>query len=135
MTISQLARRAQVGTETIRFYERAGLLAQPRKPVAGYRQYGESHLERVRFVKQCQAFGFTLAEAKRLLEMLDRGEADCETACELAERKIEELRKRIREYEALAGRLAGLLRQPCRAAGAAPCALMEELRERPRRRA
>jgi MerR family mercuric resistance operon transcriptional regulator len=51
MTISQLARRAQVGTETIRFYEREGLLAQPRKPVEGYRQYGETHLERVRFVK------------------------------------------------------------------------------------
>ena len=129
MTISQLARRAQVGTETIRFYEREGLLAQPRKPLQGYRQYTEQHLERVHFVKQCRGFGFSLAEARSLLEMLDSGEANCAKACELAERKIKELHLRIAEYESLALRLGALLHKPCVPNEKASCALIEELKE------
>jgi MerR family mercuric resistance operon transcriptional regulator len=128
MTISQLARRAQVGTETIRFYEREGLLVQPRKPQEGYRQYGDEHVERVRFIKQCQGFGFTLQEAKDLLGMLDRGEADCEPACNLAKRKIAELRKKIAEYKALAERLEALLDRPCASRRAANCAVIASLR-------
>jgi MerR family mercuric resistance operon transcriptional regulator len=128
MTISQLARRAQVGTETIRFYEREGLLAQPRKPANGYRQYGTQHLDRVRFIKQCQGFGFSLAEAGQLLEMLDREEARCAEACDLAKRKIAELRKRIAEYEALTAKLSALLRKPCLSGDKHECGLMEELR-------
>lgn len=127
MTISELARRAQVGTETIRFYEREGLLAQPRKPVSGYRRYGAEHLERVRFIKQCQSFGFTLAEAKELAEMLESNEASCTEACDLATRKIGELQKRIHEYELLVGRLQGLLAKPCKTGEKHGCGLIEEL--------
>jgi MerR family transcriptional regulator, mercuric resistance operon regulatory protein len=128
MTISELARRACVGTETIRFYEREGLLARPRKPEQGYRRYGEAHVERVRFIKQCQSFGFSLAEAGQLIEMLERDEASCAEACDLAKRKIGELRKRIAEYEALAGRLKGLLERPCATGDKHGCGLIEELR-------
>ncbi len=117
-----------MGTETIRFYEREGLLAQPRKPVQGYRRYGETHLERVLFIKQCQSFGFSLADAGQLIEMLERDEASCAEACELARRKIGELRKRIAEYEALAARLTGLLERPCVTGDKHGCGLIAELR-------
>jgi MerR family mercuric resistance operon transcriptional regulator len=127
MTISELARRAQVGTETIRFYEREGLLAQPRKPLSGYRRYQEEHLERVRFIKQCQSFGFSLAEAKQLAEMLESNEASCAEACDLAKRKIGELRKRIAEYESLTTRLKGLLEKPCTTGDKHGCGLIEVL--------
>ncbi|MDX2267086.1 MAG: MerR family transcriptional regulator [Bryobacter sp.] len=128
MTISQLARRARVGTETIRFYEREGLLVQPRKPPQGYRQYTEEYVSRVRFIKQCQAFGFTLNEARELLRMLERGEADCAPACDLARRKIGELERRIAEDKALLERLTALLDKPCRSQKTADCAVMETLR-------
>lgn len=134
MTISELARRAQVGTETIRFYEREGLLAQPRKPAHGYRQYEARHLEQLRFIRQCRGFGFTLAEAKQLLQLWERNEeagtearqGTCHEACELAQRKVVELRQRIAESEALAQRLEKLLAQPSRAESG-ECGVMAEL--------
>lgn len=133
MTISELARRAQVGTGTIRFYEREGLLAQPRKPAQGYRQYEARHLEQLRFIRQCRGFGFTLAEAKELLALWERqergqqtGQQTCGKACALAQRKVVELRQRIAESEALAQRLEKLLAQASRDENG-ECGVMAEL--------
>lgn len=128
MTISEVARLAQVGVETIRFYEREGLLKQPRKPGTGYRQYDASHVEKIRFLKQCQAFGFTLAEGAMLAGSLEQGAATCETTCDLAERKLTELRKKIAEYQALASRLEALVDAPCRRRNNRECSVVNALK-------
>ncbi len=128
MTISEAARKARVGKETIRFYEREGLIAQPRKPLEGYRRYEEMHVERIRFVKQCQSFGFSLAEAKDLLELLDTGHATCERACTLARRKIVELEKKVNEYQKLATQLSALLERPGLGSGLRSCSVIAGLR-------
>ncbi|MBM3758791.1 MAG: MerR family transcriptional regulator [Acidobacteria bacterium] len=127
MTISEVAKQAKVGVETIRFYEREGLLEQPRKPVSGYRQYLTSHVERIRFLKQCQSFGFSLAEAGMLAHSLERGAATCEDACNLAERKLKDLKAKIAEYEALARRLENLVDAPCRRQQNAQCSVVDAL--------
>lgn len=70
-TIGALAKKAGVNVETIRFYQRRGLLIQPAKPFMGVRHYTERDVQRVRFIKQGQKLGFTLAEVSELLSLED----------------------------------------------------------------
>ena len=84
-TISKLAKEANVGVETVRFYERKGLLEQPIKPIQGYRQYTEQALSRVLFIKRAQYLGFTLAEISSLLIL---SASNCEDVQQLAEQKL-----------------------------------------------
>jgi MerR family copper efflux transcriptional regulator len=67
MRIGELAARATVNVQTLRFYEREGLLRPPERTASGYRSYSESDLERVRFIRLCQGLGFTLREIQQLL--------------------------------------------------------------------
>jgi len=96
LTIGKLAAAGGVGVETIRFYQRRGLLGTPTRE-GGTRRYGTEDLRRLRFIRQAQGAGFTLAEIKELLE-LDAGE-DRSRARALATRRIEALDARIAELE------------------------------------
>lgn len=127
MRISEAARLAKVGVETIRFYEREGLIEQPRKPLSGNREYSAEHVERIRFLKQCQSFGFSLSEAAMLANSLEQGNATCQSTCELAERKLAELRRKIAEQQSLAQRLEALLDSPCRRDRNAACSVVAAL--------
>jgi Hg(II)-responsive transcriptional regulator len=69
LTIGQLARRAGVGVETVRFYERQGLLEEPARRSSGYRQYGEEVVRRLQFIKRAKALGFTLQEIADLIAL------------------------------------------------------------------
>ena len=94
LTIGQLAAGGNVGVETIRFYQRKGLLPTPTRD-SGIRRYGSQDLRRLRFIKQAQAAGFTLVEIRELLE-LDSGQ-DRSRARELARNRIEALDAKIAE--------------------------------------
>ena len=96
MTIGKLAAAGSVGVETIRFYQRRGLLMTPKKHV-GVRHYGEDDLRRLRFIRQAQTAGFTLEEIKELMD-LDAGD-DRETARQLAKVRLEALEARIAELD------------------------------------
>jgi len=69
MRISELAKSAQVNVQTLRFYERSGLLPAPARTRSGYRDYSSSDLERVKFIRSCQELGFTLKDVKEVLEL------------------------------------------------------------------
>lgn len=129
MTISEAARQAAVGVETVRFYERSGLLEQPLKPASGYRRYTQQHVQDLRFIKQCQSFGFTLEEAAILRKMLETGDASCEPACSLAQRKLDQIEAKIEELSLLAERIRGLLDNPCLGRTNQTCSVMESLRK------
>lgn len=77
LKIGQLARASGVSVDTIRFYERRGLLPEPRRLPSGYRIYGEAMVERIGFAKSLQALGFTLDEIRETLREVDRGAAPC----------------------------------------------------------
>jgi len=77
MTIGKLAKRAGVGVETIRFYERKGLLPEPPRRYSGYREYPESAIDRVRFIRRAKELGFTLKEIGELLELRIRPGTTC----------------------------------------------------------
>ena len=108
-TISRLARDAGVNVETIRYYERVGLLRQPRKPAEGWRRYDEESLLRIRFIKRGQQLGFSLAEVKVLLGL--RGSDSPRTCARVSQRAIEKLAEidaKIRDLQAMRDVLAGL---------------------------
>ncbi len=104
LTISKAAQQAGVGVETIRFYERKGLIEQPLKPLGGgYRTYTNETVQRIRFIRQAQELGFSLTEIEELLDMRTTPGTDCgdihqRAAAKLADvdRKVEAL-TRIRE--------------------------------------
>lgn len=84
LTIGKLARAASVNIETIRYYQRVGLVKEPDKPVQGFRHYPPATVARVRFIKRAQRLGFTLKEISELLAL---GDGHCEQTRELAEQK------------------------------------------------
>jgi DNA-binding transcriptional MerR regulator len=96
MRIGALAERAGVSTKTVRYYEAIGLLAEPERTPSGYRDYDEAALERLRFVRDAQATGLTLAEIASVLELKDTGSTSCAHTATLLERHITELDQQIR---------------------------------------
>jgi len=106
LTISHLARQAGIGVETIRYYERNGLITQPAKPDKGYRVYPENTLLRLKFIRRAKQLGFSLKEIKDLL-LLD--EANCRQTRDVADHKLAETRLKIRDLQALEQKLEDLL--------------------------
>jgi MerR family copper efflux transcriptional regulator len=95
MTIGELAETAGVGVETIRFYERKRMIVQPKRPAAGYRRYDEETARRIRFIRQAQELGFTLAEIKQLLELRLDPRRSCADVKTEAETKIADIDEKI----------------------------------------
>ena len=93
-SIGKLAQAAQVSVETIRYYERRGLITQPPKPAQGYRTYTKATLARILFIKRAQELGFTLEEIENLLVL---GESHCSEVQELAESKLVSVRSKIND--------------------------------------
>jgi MerR family transcriptional regulator, mercuric resistance operon regulatory protein len=106
-TIARLAAAAGVHVETIRYYQRLGLVPEPARPLGGVRRYVQSDADRLRFIKRAQAMGFTLAEVGSLLTLQDR--RLCHATRELAASKLRLVDARIRELSDLREELAGLI--------------------------
>jgi len=107
LTIGQVAARAGVNTETIRFYQRRRLLEQPERPRQGFRRYGEEAVARIRFIKRAQELGFTLKEAGLLLA-LEEGRS-CAKARSLAGRKLDLIEARLADLTRLRRALKNLI--------------------------
>ena len=120
LTIGRLAAAGGVGVETIRFYQRKGLLETPTRE-SGIRRYGSEDLRRLRFIKQAQAAGFTLEEIRELLE-LDSGH-DRSRARDLARSRIEALDAKIAEFERARNALRRLAMQ-CAEGSRGPCPIL-----------
>ncbi|HYX43936.1 MAG TPA: heavy metal-responsive transcriptional regulator [Acidimicrobiales bacterium] len=91
MTVSKLADQVGTSPDTLRYYERIGLLAEPDRSASGYRLYGDDAVERVRFIKRAQRFGLRLDEIGELLDIRQRGLCPCGRTRRLLEAKVAEL--------------------------------------------
>ena len=120
LSIGKLAASSGVGVETVRFYQRRGLLPQPPRD-DGIRRYGSDDVRRLRFIKQAQAAGFTLEEIKELLD-LDASE-DRSRARELANARVHALDARIAELQRARDALRRLARE-CGSGTAGPCPIL-----------
>ena len=105
-TIGGLAKAVGVGVETVRYYQRRGLLLEPARPPGEVRRYGDEDVRRLRFIRSAQAAGFTLAEIKELLD-LDAAD-DRRRARELAQARVAALDEKIAELQKARQALAGL---------------------------
>lgn len=127
LTIGVLAGRAGVNVETIRYYQRRGLLREPRKPLGGVRHYGEADALRVRFIKAAQGLGFTLEEVGELLKLED-GE-HCVQARSLAERKLTDVRARLATLRSIESVLTDLVKKCRGRQGNISCPLIATLHD------
>lgn len=109
LTIGRLAGEAGVNVETIRYYQRRGLMTEPRRPSGGQRRYAEDAIKRVRFIKRAQVLGFTLDEVGSLLE-LDEACACAETR-DLAAHKLRVIEEKLADLKAMRKALTALMRQ------------------------
>lgn len=109
LTIGKVAKQAQVRPETIRYYERQGLLDDPPRSDGGFRLYTEETVRRIRFIRHAKQLGFTLREIRELLAFRDDPNMDCAEVCDRAERKIADINRRIEELTRIREVLEGLV--------------------------
>lgn len=126
LTIGALAAEAGVNVETIRYYQRRGLIAEPEKPLGGIRSYRQADIDRVRFIKAAQGLGFTLEEIGLLLKLEDG--THCAEAGLIAEQKLLEVRRRLKSLRRIEAVLKSLVDQCHARRGNISCPLIASLR-------
>jgi len=110
LRIGEIARQAGVSPDTIRHYERVGVLPHPPRTMAGYRRFPGEAIERVRLVRRALAIGFTLAELARILKVRDAGGAPCKAVHVLARKKLQSLKEQIADLIRLRSQMESVLR-------------------------
>jgi MerR family mercuric resistance operon transcriptional regulator len=126
MRIGELARTVDVNVETIRYYQRIGLLELPEKPYGRMRSYSDQDLQRLRFIHRAQQLGFSLEDIRQLLEL---SSSDCERVEELAAQKLSEVKAKLRQLRRIEWILAKTVEQCARRKSNEPCPIIETLSE------
>lgn len=127
MKIGELASQAGCDVETVRFYEREGLLEEPRRDPSGYRRYAEQHLHRLQFIRHCRSLDMALGEIRTLLRFKDCPSENCGEVDALLDSHIQHVAKRVREHKALEKQLKALRGQCRESATSLNCEILKEL--------
>ena len=127
-TIGIIAKRAGVGVETVRYYERQGLIKQPPAPRTGFRRYSDDLVDRVRFIRHAKDLGFTLAEIGDLLSLRSDPRINCETVRHRAEEKVADVDAKMRVLRKIKTQLQKLARACENRETTAECPILEALR-------
>lgn len=112
--IGEVASRTDVNKETVRYYEKRGLIPKPDRRRSGYRIFTYRHIDQIRFIKRAQELGFTLSEIKELLELRLDGDSSCEQVRRKAEWKLDEVQQKIKDLKNLKEVLGELI-EACKA--------------------
>lgn len=126
MQIRELARATGVDVETIRYYEKQGLLPEPARLDNGYRDYEARHLERLSFIRHCRALDMPLADVQRLLDVLDAPQAQLGEVDLLVDEQLARVRARLKSMRALEKQLLQL-RARCNGTHEGHCGILDEL--------
>jgi Cd(II)/Pb(II)-responsive transcriptional regulator len=124
MKIGELATRAACDVQTVRFYEREGLLEEPAREASGYRNYEERHLTRLNFIRHCRSLDIPLLEVRQLLQFAAQPDRSCGQVNELLDQHIALVSQRVHALQALQGQLVAL-RETCDGDGTHACAILE----------
>ena len=124
MRIGELARSVGVNVETIRYYQRIGLLGLPQRPYGGTRCYGNEDLKKLRFIRRAQQIGFSLEDIRALLEL---SSSDCEQVGELAAQQLNLVHAKLRQLRRIESVLAKTVEQCARRKGNQPCPIIDAL--------
>ena len=126
LSIGSLAKATGTKVETIRWYERVGVLPAPARTAGNYRSYGAVHLERLSFVRRARDLGFTLDQVRELLRLADDRGQSCDAVDRVAREHLEEVERKIADLEALRRELQDLIGQ-CRHGTVNECRIIEAL--------
>lgn len=126
MKIGELSRATGTNIETIRYYERIGLLPAPARTDANYRSYGPAHRSRLSFVRHSRDLGFTIGEIRSLLDLADHPDRDCGEADRIATRHLEQVEDKIAQLSLLRDELQRIVGR-CRGGLAGDCRVIEAL--------
>jgi MerR family mercuric resistance operon transcriptional regulator len=126
LTIGQLAKETGTHVETIRYYERQGLIAEPPRRASGYREFPPEYVDRIRFIKRAQALGFTLKEISQLLALAD-GSFDCKDIRKFAEEKVKDIETRIHDLQKIKEVLHELIKKCLSKGKLSSCPIIESL--------
>jgi Cd(II)/Pb(II)-responsive transcriptional regulator len=127
MKIGELSQATGVDVETIRYYEKSGLLSPPPRDANGYRAYGQPQLEQLAFVRHCRSLDIPLADVRRLLEFVGSPAADCGDIDQLIDAQLVRVRARLKSLRALERQLAALRAQCDSDHQAHTCGILAEL--------
>jgi Cu(I)-responsive transcriptional regulator len=126
MNIGELARAADTKAETIRYYERIGLLAEPPRTAGNYRDYSAVHASRLTFTRRARDLGFSIEQIRALLDLADRKEQSCEAVDTIAREHLADVKRKLADLGALRRELDALIGQ-CRHGTVAECRILEAL--------
>ena len=126
LSIGELGRWTETKVETVRYYERIGLLIAPARTEGNYRAYGEAELNRLSFIRRARDLGFSIEQVRDLLALSDRRDQSCAEVDELAGAHLAEVERKIADLEALRRELSALLSQ-CRKGTISTCLIIEAL--------
>lgn len=126
MTITQLARKAGVGTDTVRYYEKRGLLPKPPRRPSGYRIYDEEALRLLNFIRRAQTLGFSLQEIAELLALRRIPASACREVQAVAETKLRNVETKIRDLQGVR-RALHMLHDSCQRTKTPSCPILESL--------
>jgi MerR family copper efflux transcriptional regulator len=127
LRIGELAHLAKVNVQTLRFYERKGLLPPPPRQLSGYREYPQETVGIVKFIQRAQELGFSLREIKELLDLRRVPRSTCGDVVVVAQRKIEEIQAKISDLRAMQTALSKLLKECTGTAPITQCPIIEAL--------
>jgi len=127
MRIGELAKAAGVDVQTIRYYEREGLLASPARTDSGYRSYAPAHLERLTFIRHCRSLDMALADIRRLLVLSQDKSVPCDEVNRLVHGHLARIRAKRKALEELERQLSALDAQCASGHRVADCGILEEL--------
>lgn len=125
LSIGKLGEKVGVNVETIRYYEKIGLLPEPGRTEAGYRQYGEDHLRRLHFIRRGRDLGFSIEAIRELLRLAVHPEHPCHNADRMAAEHFAEVERKIAELERLRSALSDMIN--CKAHTVAECRIIDAL--------
>jgi len=125
--VSEAAAQARVNTQTLRYYERRGLLPEPARTPSGYRDYGDDAVRVVRFVKRAQQLGFTLDDIEDLLHLAGGGPESCDEARAMARGRIDDLQQRIDELAGMRDALTRLVETCGEARAQRQCPILHDI--------
>ncbi|MEE8061951.1 MAG: heavy metal-responsive transcriptional regulator [Gemmatimonadales bacterium] len=125
-TIGRVADRAGISVETVRYYERQGLIQQPDTPPSGFREYPEDTVQRILFIRRGKELGFTLQEISELLNLRVNPKENCDAVRLVTQKKIEDVDRRIKSLEQIRTQLQRLA-NACDGTGETDCAILEAM--------
>ena len=126
LTIGTLATATATKVETIRYYERIGLMPEPARSAGNYRTYDGAHVARLRFVRRSRDLGFTIEQIRALLDLADQCDRDCAVVDAIAREHLSAIERKIADLNALRGELRTLIDR-CAGGTIADCRIIEAL--------